>query len=90
MDSVSELGRRFPEAYWFVPSGCRGFILSTVKSVDKSRVREFLWWEEAAIGETGVKMVFTPAQHWSARNLIFDSFSVSDGGLGVFMKVWNL
>ena len=76
--SVQAIGRRFPRAHWFVPSGLRDFVLATMEAashVEPQRVHELLWWEERFIGDTGVKVVLTPAQHWSARNLIFDSFT---------------
>ncbi|KAM3173600.1 hypothetical protein ACTXT7_012182, partial [Hymenolepis weldensis] len=75
VNSVQELDKRFPDLYWFVPSGIRDFILATVSQANKDRVQEFMWWEEKPIGDTGVKAVFTPAQHWSARNFFFDSFT---------------
>ncbi|VDO04781.1 unnamed protein product [Rodentolepis nana] len=77
VNSVQNLDKRFPNLYWFVPSGIRAFILATVSHANRDRVQEFMWWEEKPIGDTGIKAVFTPAQHWSARNLVFDSFAVS-------------
>ncbi|MTV29280.1 MBL fold metallo-hydrolase, partial [Nitriliruptoraceae bacterium ZYF776] len=56
-----------------------------------SRVQEFLWWEERPIGGTGVHAVFTPTQHWSARNLVFDSFATLWGSwalIGPKHRVW--
>ncbi len=75
--TITELGDHFPKARWFVPSGCKGFITSTLTTPDPDLVSELLWWEERSIGNTGVKVIFTPSQHWSARNVVFDSFSVS-------------
>ncbi|VUZ48157.1 unnamed protein product [Hymenolepis diminuta] len=91
VNSVQELDKRFPGLYWYVPSGIRDFILSTVSQASKDRVREFMWWEEKPIGDTGVKAVFTPAQHWSARNFIFDSFTTLWGSwalIGPKHRVW--
>ncbi|VDD83171.1 unnamed protein product [Mesocestoides corti] len=89
--SIHSLGERFPKAYWFVPSGCRDFILSSVNEASGDHVREFLWWEEQPIGDTGVKVIFTPTQHWSARNLVFDSFSTLWGSwalIGARHRFW--
>ncbi|KAM7535519.1 hypothetical protein Aperf_G00000089448 [Anoplocephala perfoliata] len=91
VSTVQELDNRFPDLYWFVPSGVRDFILDTVSRAKKDRVQEFMWWEEKPIGETGVKAVFTPTQHWSSRNFIFDSFMTLWGSwalIGPRHRVW--
>ncbi|CDI97657.2 n-acyl-phosphatidylethanolamine-hydrolyzing phospholipase d [Echinococcus multilocularis] len=91
VNSVRDLSDRFPQAHWFVPSGCRDFILSTANEANESRVHDFLWWEERPVGDTGVKAVFTPTQHWSARNFLFDSFATLWGSwalIGPKHRVW--
>ncbi|VDL22570.1 unnamed protein product, partial [Hymenolepis diminuta] len=90
VNSVRELDKRFPNLYWFVPSGIRDFILATVSQANKDRVQDFLWWEEKPIGDTGVKAVFTPTQHWSTRNF-FDRFTTLWGSwalIGPNHRVW--
>lgn len=77
VSTIVQLGERFPYVRWFVPEGCASFIHSTIHGLRSDQVFEASWWDSLPIGNTGVKAVFTPAQHWSARNVIFDSFSVS-------------
>lgn len=75
--TVRNLDKKFPNLYWFVPRGVKSFMLATVTHAKAERIHEFMWWDEQEIGNTGVTAVFTPAQHWSARNLIFDRDAVS-------------
>lgn len=72
--SIKSLGHTFPKAAFYVPSGCRNFVrqlLSDNKTMPE-RVFEAVWWQEFPVGETGVKLAFTPTQHWSGRNVVID------------------
>ena len=41
--------------------------------VDKSKILEFDWWDEMRIGD--IKIVSTPARHYSGRNLLDKDFT---------------
>ncbi|XP_014664699.1 PREDICTED: N-acyl-phosphatidylethanolamine-hydrolyzing phospholipase D-like [Priapulus caudatus] len=63
-NSVFELNRRFPEAWWFVPEGLDGWF----KGCGCKNTKEMTWWEEQELPtHPNIKMAFTPAQHWCQR-----------------------
>lgn len=62
--SLKELYKRDPEKTKFlVPLGNKALL----ESEGIQNVAEFDWWDKSGIN--GLKLVFTPAQHWSARSL---------------------
>jgi len=69
LDSIVDLVSSQPNIKWFVPSGLKAWMVDNT-GVDTNNVREMVWWEEAYIGDSGVKVVFTPSNHWSKRNLL--------------------
>ncbi|XP_072025823.1 N-acyl-phosphatidylethanolamine-hydrolyzing phospholipase D-like [Amphiura filiformis] len=70
--SVHDLHERFKEnIHWFVPKNLKSWF--TGCGCRKENVHEMDWWEEKDMpGHPGVKLAFTPAQHWSARNIVLD------------------
>ncbi|KDD74009.1 beta-lactamase [Helicosporidium sp. ATCC 50920] len=66
--SVLALAKRFPELKWYVPLG----LASWFSDHKISNVEELDWWESrhhALPDGSHLEVVFTPAQHWSARAL---------------------
>lgn len=80
LPTIKKLSRCFPEIIWCVPIGCANLVASTInrgKGRLRPRIWEAVWWEERTIGDNGVRLIFTPAQHWSGRNIFFDNDRVS-------------
>ncbi len=42
-------------------------------------VDELDWWQATAVGELGVQLTYTPAQHWSSRSLLVKNTSLWGG-----------
>ncbi len=63
MPTVEALADRVPR--WVVPLGVGAHLEAW--GVDPSRITELDWWEEAEVG--GVRLVSTPARHFSGRGL---------------------
>lgn len=62
---VKRLYRRFEDSLrWYVPLGLKSWF--TARSI--KNVVELDWWEEIEDMPTGLKVTFTPCQHWSARS----------------------
>lgn len=72
LESLKRLDAKFHPLF-LVPLGDKKLL----KTQRLQNVREMDWWEEQIIREH--KIVFTPAQHWSARNL-FDKCESLWGG----------
>lgn len=66
--SVIELNAKFGnEITWFIPIGTASWF----ESVDiTSNLHELTWWQTQKLDK--LEFVFTPAQHWSGYNLVFD------------------
>lgn len=63
--SVKQLNSRFGgRLRWYVPLGLKSWF--TERGV--SNVVELDWWQEAAHPNSSVRVVLTPAQHWSMRS----------------------
>jgi len=69
LTSVVDIVAAQPTVKWFVPSGLKDWMVDNT-GVAEDNVVEMVWWQEANIGQTGVKVVFTPSNHWSKRNLL--------------------
>ncbi|XP_074605731.1 N-acyl-phosphatidylethanolamine-hydrolyzing phospholipase D-like [Brevipalpus obovatus] len=68
--SVVNIHKRYGNRIkWFVPLNLRKWF----NDLGIENVQELDWWEEYCT-EKGVKVVFTPAQHWSKRG-IYDDFT---------------
>lgn len=68
--SVVNIHKRYGNRLkWFVPLNLRKWF----NDLNVENVQELDWWEEYCT-EKGVKVVFTPAQHWSKRG-IYDDFT---------------
>ena len=75
---VKALHAKFgPELKWFVPLG----LASWFARRGIRNVVEMDWWDEVEY-KNGVKVAFTPAQHWSMRG-VFDRKSTLWGGWAV-------
>lgn len=54
---------------WFVPAGLGTWFKSEVRPhIDHANIVELSWWEEGTLGET-VRVMYTPAKHWTTRGL---------------------
>jgi N-acyl-phosphatidylethanolamine-hydrolysing phospholipase D len=63
--SVRQLSARFGDRLrWYVPLGMKGWF--TARGVHN--VAELDWWQEEVHPGGGVRIAFTPAQHWSMRS----------------------
>lgn len=63
-DTVDRLHARFgDDLHFFVPLGLKPWFND--RGIDN--VSELDWWDEARLG--GLRLVFTPVQHWSQRTL---------------------
>ena len=63
--SVLALHAKFPALRWFVPLG----LATWFRSRGISDVTELDWWQTAPVGEGGLTVACTPAQHWSSVRL---------------------
>eukprot|EP00879_Flechtneria_rotunda_P018761 GHRR01019694.1.p1 GENE.GHRR01019694.1~~GHRR01019694.1.p1 ORF type:complete len:406 (+),score=109.99 GHRR01019694.1:100-1317(+) len=85
--SVNRLFKRFGHALsWYVPLGLKAWF----RSKGITNVTELDWWQEAQHPGTKVRVVLTPAQHWSARGA-FDRRATLWGGwavLGEQLRFW--
>eukprot|EP01052_Picozoa_sp_SAG31_P026140 SAG31_NODE_2348_length_5895_cov_69.747930_1_plen_369_part_00 len=76
-DSVRELARRpgaTEHTRWFVPAGLKAWFDSNCK---EAVVEELSWWEEAAPSDRGqLRLMFTPAKHWTKRGVMDDMESL--------------
>ncbi|CDI97468.1 acyl phosphatidylethanolamine hydrolyzing [Echinococcus multilocularis] len=77
------VSRCFPDTVWCIPTGCTDLIASTInrgKGKRRPRIWEAVWWDERTLGDSEVRLIYTPAQHWSGRNTSFDNESVGQLG----------
>ncbi|KAL3317913.1 Succinate-semialdehyde dehydrogenase, mitochondrial, partial [Cichlidogyrus casuarinus] len=81
MSSIADLAKHHPNAVWCVPYGDKAKVSNHLHKYSAGKsivVKEFLWWEEANLKtlkqdcNTNLRIVFTPTQHWSGRNIVFD------------------
>lgn len=79
--TIRLIAKRFPNIKWCIPMGCAGTVASEIRVFrDKlPRIWEALWWEEREIAKD-VKLIYTPAQHWSGRNIFLDNNRVNENG----------
>jgi len=70
LNTVTKLVKLQPDIQWFVPAGM-GEWLKDNTQVRQEAVREMTWWEEAEV--SGLKIVFTPANHWCKRGVRDDN-----------------
>ena len=55
---------------WFVPAGLGAWFKSEVRPrIDHADITELSWWEEGALGEN-LRVMYTPAKHWTTRGLV--------------------
>jgi N-acyl-phosphatidylethanolamine-hydrolysing phospholipase D len=81
LSSVRELHARYgSQLRWYVPLGVAAWFTKTL-GITAPHVAELDWWEEAEHAP-GVRVVLTPAQHWSTRGL-FDRFATLWGSWAV-------
>ncbi|KAL5109146.1 N-acyl-phosphatidylethanolamine-hydrolyzing phospholipase D [Taenia crassiceps] len=76
LPTIRQLSHCFPDIIWCIPIGCADLIALTINSGKgrcRPRIWEAVWWEERTVGDSGVRLIFTPAQHWSGRNIFFDN-----------------
>lgn len=59
--SLKIINKKFTEALFFVPLGDKELLVKN----GINNVKEFDWWESHTI--KGIKLIFTPVQHWSKR-----------------------
>lgn len=89
LTSVREIVSLQPWVEWFLPAGVSAWMEENTQ-VDKSKLHDMEWWEELELAQTGIKIAFTPSNHWSKRTLTDDyktlwgSFAV----LGPKTKFW--
>ncbi|WIA35529.1 hypothetical protein OEZ86_003955 [Tetradesmus obliquus] len=85
--SVDRLHRRFgPELAWYVPLGMQAWFSGR----GITNVTELDWWQEVQHPGSKVRVVMTPAQHWSARGAL-DRRATLWGGwavLGHDLRFW--
>ncbi|GBF91566.1 N-acyl-phosphatidylethanolamine-hydrolyzing phospholipase D [Raphidocelis subcapitata] len=86
-ETVKRLHRRFgPGLAWYVPLGLAGWF----RRRGIANVTELDWWQEVQHPGSKVRLVLTPAQHWSARTP-FDTRRTLWGGwaaLGERRRFW--
>ncbi|KAM3181968.1 hypothetical protein ACTXT7_013327 [Hymenolepis weldensis] len=72
--TICLIAKRFPNTKWCIPMGCAGTVASEIGVFYNKlpRIWEALWWEEREIAKD-VKLIYTPAQHWSGRNIFLDN-----------------
>lgn len=79
--------RRFGDhVTWYVPLGLKAWF----QAEGITNVIELDWWQEVAHHGSRVKIVMTPAQHWSARGIL-DRRQTLWGGyavIGQHQRVW--
>ena len=84
--SVLELAAR--TSYFVTPLGVGDLLIGW--GVDPAKVRQFDWWQQTELGP--VKLVATPAQHFSGRGLtngnstLWASWVIQHGGLKIFFS----
>eukprot|EP00877_Chromochloris_zofingiensis_P006620 jgi/Chrzof1/2210/Cz11g06150.t1 len=85
--SVKRIHRRFGDhVTWYVPLGLKAWF----QAEGITNVIELDWWQEVAHHGSRVKIVMTPAQHWSARGIL-DRRQTLWGGyavIGQHQRVW--
>ena len=64
-------------------------ILKLIGAMDEEQVVEMEWWEEAEVGETGVRVAFTPSNHWCRRG-VFDQERKREWGWKKERSYFNL
>ena len=72
LNTVTKLAKLQPNIQWFVPAGLRQWLLDNTEARGET-VRELTWWEEVELEDTGLRFVFTPANHWCKRGLNDDN-----------------
>jgi len=68
LESVSSLAKLQPSIEWFVPEGMAQWIKDNTL-VPEDKLHEMTWWQEEKLKGTDIKIIFTPANHWSKRSL---------------------
>ena len=86
--SIHELARTFPQCRFYVPLGLRDWMVC--EGCGRDRVTELTWWQDVALkpnasgglpeGNKSYRVICVPAQHWTARNLLFDRSRCLWGG----------
>ena len=86
LDTLQRLSQKYSSTV-LVPIGDKAL----VESAGFSDVREFDWWESTEIGQ-GLKITFTPTQHFSRRGLfdlqksLWGSYLIQGGGQSVYFS----
>jgi N-acyl-phosphatidylethanolamine-hydrolysing phospholipase D len=63
--TVTDLNERFGEKLrWYVPMGLRSWFTHS----GCTNVVEKTWWDEEIFGDSKIKIISLPAQHWSLRS----------------------
>ena len=61
--------------------GCASLISDAIHRIflkRPPRIWEAVWWEERTIGDSAnFRLIYTPTQHWSGRNIFLDNNRVS-------------
>jgi len=88
LNTVRKLAKLQPNIQWFVPFGMGEWLRENTE-VRGETVRELSWWEEREV-EGGLRIAFTPANHWCKRGvgddnkMLWGSWAI----LGPTRKFW--
>jgi len=89
LNSVAKIAEKNPAATWFVPQGL-GQWMKENSGLPNIKVKEMVWWEEAELEGTSLRVACTPSNHWCKRSLsdknhvLWASYAV----LGQHKKAW--